>query len=823
MYTIEQIQQLTGGRWLRHDIPGFPVTHFVYDSRQASHHEAGLFLAFPGTNHDGHHFIPDAYQKGVRNFLLSNPDFPVPPTANAIHVKDTLKALQKLAVYHRQRYASLPVIGITGSTGKTTVKEWLYEMLTPEMHVVKNPRSFNSSLGVPLSVLRITGHHEMAIFEAGPGGPGQMEPLAAMIRCNTGIFANIGDAHSAQYPDMRSKVKEKMKLFREAKTLIYCKDHRLIAAEIQTSFEGKPFSWSRREGADIWLKNIVNDAFEHSSLELVYQGEKLIFNLPARDPASIENAMHVIATLLFLEKSPEYIRENLQKLPRLQMRLELKSGIHNCLILNDSYSADWDSFQLALNFLQQQETKPDRTLILTDFIASENHSGSLYKKMADAINDVRPKRVIAVGDEIKATLPHLSPDISYLNFPDTDALLTRIDEGSIVFHDETVLLKGARSFHLERVADRLIERTHNTILEVDMYALAKNLKVYTHLLRPDTKIMVMVKANAYGAGSVEISRMLEYHGVNYLAVAYADEAIELRKNGIRTRIMILNPEVPQFMNYLRYQLEPEISSPRLLDKWIAFCEGAGQWPAFHLKLETGMNRLGFDVAGMPVLLERLEQYPKLRVASVFSHLAASGEAEHDNYTREQFDIFEKNYGNIATVLGYRPVRHILNSAGIIRFPSYHYEMVRLGAGLYGIDSYLPFRDKIHSVLALKSRISQIKYIAAGQSVGYSRKYIAKKDMRIAVISIGYGDGIPRAVSNGKYAFLIHGKRATILGAVAMDMCMVDITDIPEAREEDIVEIFGKNLPVQELADAAGTISYEIFTSISDRVKRIYFY
>ncbi len=822
MYSIGDIKSIVQARWVQMVNEDAPVHHFIYDARQSFHGKTGLFIAFKGQNHDGHDFINQAYSKGVTNFLVQCSDRPFPEDANVLLVPDTLEALQSLARYHRSQFTDIPVIGITGSTGKTTVKEWLYEMLTPERHVVKSPRSFNSSLGVPLSVLRLEEHHEVAIFEAGPGGPGQMNALSDIIQCNIGIFTNIGDAHSAQYPSQENKIREKILLFKSASTLIYCLDHSDIDREIKAAFKGRSFTWSFNQEADVRVSDSRYDKFGHTHLDIVHQGETVTLVLPSRDRASLENAMHVITTLIHLGFPVDTMQEKLMSLPQIQMRLELKAGIHQCLILNDSYSADWDSFQLALNFLRQQETKGKRTIIISDFVASENKQGTLYRKLADAINASGVHRVLAVGSEIKALKGKLKSDITCQYYADTDALLSAMDTG-LRFKKESVLVKGARNFHLERVADRLIERTHHTVLEIDMYALSKNLKVYTGLLESNTKIMVMVKANAYGAGSVEISRMLEYHGVDYLAVAYADEAIHLRNHGIRTPIMILNPEVPQFSNYLRFDLEPEISSLRLMDKWIHFCLSVDRWPGFHIKLETGMHRLGYEEKDMPKLLKSLQDFPRLNVRSIFSHLAASGEEEHDVYTQQQFQAFEKNYNRIVEVLGYRPLRHILNSAGIIRFPANQYEMVRLGAGLYGIDSYLPFREYMHTVLSLKSRITQIKNIHQGQSVGYSRRFIAQRDMRIAVISIGYGDGVPRAVSDGKYAFLIQGQLAPILGAVAMDMCMVDITHIPSAKEEDEVEIFGKNLAVQSLAEAAGTISYEIFTSISSRVKRVYFY
>ncbi len=822
MYSIEEIQQITNGKWVQHRHPGDSIVHFIYDSRQPIHKTGGIFIAFKGTNHDGHHFMHEAYAKGIRNFLISDTSCPSPSNANVLFVEDTLAALHQLASHHRGQFLHIPVIGITGSTGKTTVKEWLYEMLTPEMRVVKSPRSFNSSLGVPLSILRMDAHHELGIFEAGPAGPGQMAPLADLIRCNIGIMTNIGDAHSAQYPGLQSKIIEKLRLFEKAETLIYCRDHTIIARQIDRLFTGVSYCWSRKPGSPVRLHSTKRNPYGQTILEIEHAGQSQPYILQSGDAASIQNAMHVITTLLFLGFSEEYIRTKLLYLPQIQMRLELKAGIHRCLVLNDSYSADWDSFQLALNFLTQQANKPKRSLIVTDFVASEDREGELYKKMSEAINASGIHRVIAIGPNVASIASHLKSEISLSTFPDTRSLQNTM-ETDLVFENEAILLKGARKFHLESIAERLIERTHNTVLEINMYALAKNLKVYTNLLSGDTKVMVMVKANAYGAGSVEISRMLEYHGVDYLAVAYADEAILLRNNGITTKIMVLNPEVPQFDNYLRYDIEPEISSLRLLDKWIEFCKRAEGRPGFHLKVETGMHRLGFDRDAMPDLLERLKQHPELNIRSVFSHLAASGEAEHDAYTALQFKTFEEAYERIVSALGYRPMRHILNSAGIIRFPGHHYEMVRLGAGLYGIDSYLPFRDKINTVLAFKSRISQIKRILKGQSVGYSRGFIASHDMRIATISVGYGDGVPRALSNGKYAFLIHGQRAPILGSIAMDMCMVDITHIPQAREEDEVEIFGQQLPVQSMAHAAGTISYEIITSISGRVKRIYYY
>ncbi|MEE9440081.1 MAG: bifunctional UDP-N-acetylmuramoyl-tripeptide:D-alanyl-D-alanine ligase/alanine racemase [Saprospiraceae bacterium] len=819
-YNTDYILKHTHARLLSTELIIDTIEHFVFDTRKLYFVDKTLFVAFNGASTDGHTFILDAYAKGVRNFLVSQDiDVTVFKCANFFKVNNTVSALQRLAKVHRQTI-DIPVIGVTGSTGKTSIKEWLYQLMTPELKVVKNPRSYNSSIGVPLSLLAMKDWHDIGIFEAGPAAGGDMDALVDMILPTIGVFSNIGDAHSANYNGITEKITEKLKLFKQVDVLIFCADHKKILNEVKINHIPF-FSWSEDSSAQVVLsrKNIKDEGI---ILSIKYENKSFDVYLPYRDGASVENAMHCITCLLYLQFEIETIQTNISKLSRLNMRMEMKRGVRDCTILDDSYSADLDSFIIAMDFLERQSTKAKKTLVISDFVQSENGDGRLYHRISDYINGSSVQKVIAIGSGISKIETLLNDSIKFKHFKNIDYLLNDLWRETS-FNNEIILVKGARKFNLERLTIRLYERTHNTVLEVNMYGLAKNLKVYSELLKPTTKLMVMIKASAYGAGSTEVAKMLEYNNIDYLAVAYADEGIHLRKQGITTPIMVLNPEIPQFEQYIEYHLEPEIYSLKMLKKLAFFLKLNDFKLKIHIKIESGMNRLGFVEEEHKELIDILKSTPQIIIESIFSHLSSSGEDDKDEYTHKQVERYIASYDLLSKALGVHPLRHIVNSAGIIRFKDYHFDMVRLGAGLYGIDSYLPFREKITTVLSFKSRISQIKSIKKGDSVGYSRGFIAPKDMKIAIVSAGYADGIPRSVSFGKYQLLVQGKKAPILGPVAMDMCMIDVTDIPFAQEEDEVVVFGNNYPVSGLAKAANTISYEIFTSISERVKRIYFY
>ncbi len=826
-YSIPEIARIVEGELLQISTVYTDIEHLLLDSRQILFPSTALFFAVRGARHNAHDFIPQAYSEGVRSFVISETvatqDF---PDANFILVKNTLDALQHLAAYHRQRF-DFPVIGITGSNGKTIVKEWLFQLLREDFHVVRSPRSYNSQFGVPLSVWQMQPEHNLAIFEAGISQMGEMERLAPILRCNVGIFTNIGEAHAAGFPSMAEKVRQKAKLFQYADLVFYCKDHPLIDQELM-QLGKKTFSWSYQQDADLRIlccassEQLPSAHLMQTSIEALYRGEKHYIVIPFSDGASIENAIHCWAILLYLGVDAAVIQQRMAHLEPVEMRLELKEAINNCIVVNDSYNSDLTSLTLALNFLEQQRKKARRTLVLSDILQSGDDPDLLYAKVARLIEAKKINRLIAIGQAVQVLKDKVSNLVETFFFPDTDTFLAQFDY--LTFQEEAILLKGARQFAFERIANRLALKAHKTVLEINLQNLVRNLYLYSRYLRPGVRTMAMVKAAAYGSGGAEVAQLLQFHGVDYLSVAYADEGIELRRQGIYMPIMVLNPEEASFDAMHRYHLEPEIYALGLLRAYAVFsrhCNGSPTNFSIHLKLDTGMHRLGFVEADLPDLLDLLRQNPQINVKSVFTHLAASEAPEHDVFTLEQLHLYQIMYERIAATLGYQPLRHALNTAGIHRFPEWQMDMVRLGIGLYGLDNYAEFHEKLFTVLSLRATISQVHYIQPGESVGYGRRWWAERPSRIGTISIGYADGLRRAAGNGRFAVWLHGRRAPIVGTVAMDMCMIDITDLPEAREGDEVEIFGENLSVWELAKVYDTIPLEVFTTISGRVKRVY--
>lgn len=841
-YPVQQIAEIMGGHFLAppHDAN---IEHLLLDSRQVIFPASSLFIALQGRRYDGHEFLRELYDSGVRNFVVSKKttstsDF---PQANFILVKNTQEAFHALAAWHRRQF-DLPVIGITGSNGKTIVKEWLFQLLYEDYHIVRSPKSFNSQTGVPLSVLQITPEHTLGIFEAGISKQHEMERLARIVAPDIGIFTNIGEAHQEGFPDLETKIREKLQLFKHCRTLIYSVDNELVVQEIVAAFEeqGKRLiTWSAYGNhADLQIisKRQTGNA---THLEAVVRQSSIVnrqssIAIPFTDAASIENATHCWALLLYLGVPDEVIADRMARLEPVAMRLELKEGLNGCTVINDSYNSDLTSLGIALNFLQQQGKKLKRTLVLSDILQSGQSVAQLYGTVAGLLVEKRIERLIGIGKKVEHVKKYLPTGFDARFYPTTQAFLDDFQE--LVFRDEAILLKGARQFEFERIANRLAIKFHKTVLEVNLSALLNNLRVYQSQVGAGTKMMVMVKAGAYGSGSAEVAKLLEFQNVDYLGVAYADEGVELRKAGIQLPILVMNPEEATFEAMVRYRLEPEIYSLGLLRNFFEFLENhfapkdgeaaAPQSPIpIHLKLDTGMHRLGFEEGDMNPLVEMLTEIvvgrPLVVVRTVFSHLAASEAPEHDDFTQEQFARFQKMYGWLVAGLGYRPMRHILNSGGIVRFPEQQMEMVRLGIGLYGIDSSGLLQDRLQTVNTLKATISQIKNVAMGETVGYGRLGKAQRPMRIATLSLGYADGLLRRAGNGRFSVLISGRRAPLIGNVCMDMTMADVTDIPDAAEGDPAIIFGKDLPVQELATCLGTIPYEIFTTISDRVKRVY--
>ena len=825
--SIAEIAEVLRADWLQKNAPDAPVEHLLIDSRQVSDPASSLFFALVGKRNNGHDHLAELHRAGVRHFIVNQTvALENLPEANVLRVENTLDALQNLAAFHRRKF-QIPVIGITGSNGKTIVKEWLAQLLAAEFALVRSPKSYNSQVGVPLSVWQMQPQHTLAVFEAGISQPGEMARLARIIRPDIGVFTNIGPAHREGFESKAAKIAEKMRLFDEARTLVFCADHEKIAEAAARWLAEKParntFSWSR-EGRPADLQIIEIQQLENGGalLECRFSGNSpassFRFQIPFADPASIENACHCLALSLQLIPQSSSLIPKFAHLEPVEMRLELKAAINRCTLINDAYNNDLTSLRLAMNFAAAQGRGKRLTLVLSDILQSGQPPTVLYEKVAAAMLERGFGRLIGIGTEIPVLRGKLPPGFPCDFYPTTDEFLQKIQSQD--FAEECILLKGARPFAFERVARRLEQKAHKTVLEINLSALIHNLNVYARLLRPGVKMLAMVKASGYGSGAAEVAKLLEYHKVDYLGVAYADEGIELRQAGVSLPILVLNPEPTSFDAMLRYRLEPEIYAPDLLAELAQFA-GREREIAIHLKLDTGMHRLGFEPQHLPGLLETLQKHPNLRVKSVFSHLAASDAPVHDDFTQHQAAQFSAMFEQIKLALGYAPLRHIVNTGGIARFPQFHFDMVRLGIGLYGIDSS-SLQDQLRVVNTLKATISQIKEIPPGDTVGYNRAAHIERPTRTATISIGYADGLLRLAGNGRYAVLIHGQLAPTVGRVCMDMTMVDVTHIPQARAGDEVIVFGESLPVQRLAESLQTIAYEVFTNISERVKRVYF-
>jgi len=811
-----------------------PVEYIFFDSRKVFFPATSLFIALKGPRRNGHSFIPELYKKGVRNFIICeeiNPDdF---PEANILYVKDGLKALQQLAAFHRKQF-DIPVIGITGSNGKTIVKEWLHQLLQPNFNIVRSPKSYNSQIGVPLSVWEMNKQHTLAIFEAGISQPAEMEKLNEIIQPTIGILTNIGEAHSEGFKDVDQKVAEKIKLFEKAGLVIYCSDEWLADKAIVLKYESlthktdkqpfKIFSWGKIQKADLQILEI-NKTPTHTEIIAVYQNSETAITIPFTDDASIQNAITCWCVLLHFGIKDAVIVKRMKLLQPVNMRLELKKGINHCTIINDSYSADLNSLHIALDFLNQMSGVSKRTVILSDFFQTGMNDEELYERIAADLVQHKIDRLIGIGLSISKYLK-IEEDLATNKiqsefYSSTEEFVSRFRFSD--FRDEAILVKGARVFGFEQLIQLLELKVHQTELEINLNAIAHNLQQYQKLLQPSTKMMAMVKAFAYGSGGAEIANTLQYHKVDYLGVAYADEGTELRKAGISLPMMVMNAEKETFETVIANQLEPVIFSFTMFKEFDGFLkrEGIKNYPV-HLEIETGMNRLGFAVQEIEKLSKEIQATSSFRIQSVFSHLAASEDTMQDEFSNRQFDLFVQAFNMLQKNLGYDFLRHIANSAAILRHPQMQLDMVRLGIGLYGIDSSASGKLDLQPVATLKSTIAQLRHLKAGETIGYNRKGVVEKDSIIATISIGYADGFSRRFGNAAGKIWVRGQLAPVIGAVCMDMTMVDVTDIPGVKQGDEVTIFGKEIPIQDLANWAGTIPYEIMTSISERVKRVYY-
>lgn len=820
-YTIEDIAHICGGQ-LYLKVPS-TIEQLVIDSRKVYFPATSLFIAIVGLQNDGHKYITSLYEQGVRNFLVSEASHQLQlAEANFIQAANTTIALQKIAAAHRQQF-NYPVIGITGSNGKTIVKEWLFELLKNDYAIVRSPRSYNSQIGVPLAVWQMNEKNNLGIFEAGISEPGEMQKLQQQIDPSIGIFTFLGDAHAEGFESLSQKAKEKLKLFVKANIIFYPADQPLLDAEIKLFKNDHSqialFGWGRTASAQLQI-TALEIVRQFSIVKLQYKGRSYDFQIPFIDEASINNSISCIAVLLYLEIDQQLIAERLLLLRSVEMRLELKQGINQCAIINDSYSADIDSLAIALDFLVQQQQHAKKTVILSDLFQSGKDAAQLYQQIAEMMRQKNIHQFIGIGPALQQHAHYFDTLPTHHFYDSTAAFLAAMP--TLVFREESILLKGARVFRFENIVKKLEQKIHQTYLEINLNAIRHNINIYKRHLHKGVKMMCMVKAFGYGSGSYEIAGLLQHMGIDYLGVAYADEGVELRKAGIQIPIMVLNSEEAGFDHIIQYNLEPELYSFKILQSFTQYLTDRSiASHRVHLKIETGMHRLGFEQEDTDALCSFLQQHPALKVLSVFSHLAAGSDAAHDSFTQNQAAILMQTVVAIEKAVGYSVMKHIANTSGIFRHPNLQLDMVRLGIGMYGVDSEPTVHELLQNVTTLRTSISQIKKVPKGASVGYSRSAIAERDTTIATVRIGYADGYPRLLSNGKGYMLVNGMPAKVMGRICMDMTMLDITDIP-AVEEDEVIVFGEQLPAALLAQWADTIPYEIFTNISQRVRRVYF-
>ena len=820
-YSLKQVAEIVGGQLI-----GAPakqeVCDLLIDSRHLMDPQQALFFALKSTRNDGHKYIGELYEKGVRAFVVSQQPDDTCPEAAFILVPDTLKALQALASSHRQQF-TYPVIGITGSNGKTIVKEWLYQMLSPDHNIVRSPKSYNSQVGVPLSVWQMSANNDMGIFEAGISEPDEMMALQDIIRPNIGVFTNIGQAHEENFINPAQKAGEKLNLFTKAEKLVYCMDYSEIQQVIIRSNlaeKVKLFTWSRKfEEADLYVKQITKSE-KTATVDCLYHGESLTFVIPFADKASVENAIHCIAVGLLMQMEPEVIAERIQSLTSIAMRLEIKAGMNNCTIINDYYNSDINSLAIALDVMRHQRQHQRNVVILSDILQSGRSELDLYTEIGQLLKTKNVDMLIGIGEALSRQANKFEMErYFYKNVSD---FLTQFPFSK--FNNQAILLKGARAFEFEQIGMELQEKAHETVLEINFNHLVSNLNYFRAKIKPTTKLMVMVKAFGYGSGNLEVSNVLQFHNVDYLTVAFADEGVELRRAGINLPIMVMSPEVNSYDNIIRYHLEPEVFSFRNLE----FIEKALENMALpeahplnvHIKLDTGMHRLGFSNDELPELIRRIQANPMLHVKSVFSHLATADNPAEDAFTMSQIHNFEEGSQMIVDAFP-QALRHILNTAGISRFSRYQFDMVRLGIGLYGVPTCEADKGLLQPVVSLKTTITQIKHVPAGDSIGYNRHGRAEHDMRIGIVPIGYADGLSRLLGNGNGTFYVNDKPVKIVGDICMDMCMLDLTEV-EVAEGDTVVIFDAEHDIADIARACQTIPYEIMTHVSQRVKRVYY-
>lgn len=812
MYALQQIAQITNSQFFGKQ--NFAIKYFLTDSRNLQTANETLFIALKTSRNNGHNYIEQLIEQGVKSFLIQENEVDVSKYKNAdvsfIVSKNPLRALQTLAMHHRKQF-SIPVIGITGSNGKTVVKEWLYQLLKNDFVICRSPKSYNSQIGVPLSVLNLNASHTLAIFEAGISQVGEMEVLANIIQPTFGIFTSIGSAHDEGFENEAQKISEKLKLFKTCEKTVFggIQKNKIPASEISNSVFVSEF-----EDADFKL------SFAQNILSLKHNNTTHHFNFSFSDKASIYNAATCATVLFQLNYDEKNIAEKLKRLQPIALRMEIKNGINNSLLINDYYNSDLDSLKIALNYLQHQNRRAKKIVIVSDIEQSGISAKELYHQLAALFRQAGIDLVVGIGKEISLFKPLFKAGSLFFN--DTKHFISQFPLINFQFNNSTILLKGARSFGFEDISRLLQQKSHDTVFEINLNKLTDNVNYYRSLVAPNVKIMSMVKAMGYGSGSVEIAKTLQHIGVNYLAVAYADEGVELRQAQISLPIMVMNPEENALEDIINHRLEPEIYNFKVLHEFVKCLDKMGIAEPFpvHIKIDTGMHRLGFEENELEKLAAELKHFPQLRVQSVFSHLVGSDNPALDDFTKEQIRIFEKAFLLIENTLGYTVIKHICNSAGISRFKNAHYNMVRLGIGMYGIGVNAAEQAKLQNVGSLKTRISQIKHLHKNDTVSYNRSGKIEKESTIATLPIGYADGFSRALGNGKHGVYINGKFCKTVGSICMDMCMVDITNV-NCKEGDEVIIFENAVQLSEIAQALNTITYEVLTNVSGRVKRVY--
>ena len=809
--SLQNIAKILRAKWIGNQ-PNTLIENISIDSRSLQNGIQTLFFAIVGPNNDAHLYVEELIEKGVRNFVVTHIPESFQGQANFLVVENTLESLQLFAAYHRSLF-DFPVIGITGSNGKTIVKEWLNFLLSPDYNIIRSPKSYNSQVGVPLSVIAINAQHNLGIFEAGISTVDEMEKLEKIIRPTIGILTNIGSAHDEGFSNIGEKIEQKVQLFQHAKVLVYNKNK---TVEAFLNPKVTRFSWScKDESANVFI--IKKSILDKTLLKIKQDNDVFEIKIPFQDDASVENAIHCMMVLLHFGYNHKVIESRMELLFPVEMRLKVKNGINNTTLIDDSYSSDFQSLKIALDFLESQKQYKKKTLILSDIFQSGLTDIELYSNVSQLIISNKISRVIGIGETISK---FKSKFANCLTFKNTNAFLEQLDQ--LNFNSETILIKGARTFHFEKIVSALEEKTHETVLEINLNAISHNLNFFKSKVKKKTKIMVMVKAFGYGNGGFEIARLLEHHKVDYLGVAFADEGISLKNDGIHLPIMVLNPETTSFSAIIQHLLEPEIYSLKGLQAFLKIAQQKKlrNFP-IHIKIDTGMHRLGFEEENINALITILKSNKSVAVKSILSHMATSDDLVHHEFALSQIALFEKLSSKMMSELQIKPIRHILNTSGISNFPKAQYDMVRLGIGLYGISNDPDEQPLLENVGTLKSIISQIRTIENGESVGYGRRFMAKKTTKIATIPIGYADGISRHWGNSAGYVTINNEKAAIVGSICMDMMMVDVTEIA-CNEGDAVVIFGESPTVIEIAEKLGTIPYELLTAISQRVKRMFY-